>query len=124
MLYGFQLHEKSTGVMLPNAEKMMAAAKLYPQWDVTHHTASAYAELKAALAVYYLPNVTKQFRKKYVEDWICKFTGKALTVDDNDLWICAQARELNFVVVRGDKKMDMIRAADPLLKLILIGETV
>ncbi len=109
--------------MLPDADKMMAAAKSYPQWDVTRHTASVYAELKAAVAVYHLPKVTKQFRKKYVEDWISKFTGKALLVDDNDLWICAQARELNFVLVRGDK-MDVIRAADPLLKLLLIGDTV
>jgi predicted nucleic acid-binding protein len=124
MEYGFGLYEKSTGVMLPNADEMRAAARLYPRWEITHHTTSAYAELKAALAVHYLPNVTREFRKKYVEDWIDKFTGKALGVDDNDLWICAQARELNFVVVRGDKKMDVIRTADPLLKLILIGETV
>jgi predicted nucleic acid-binding protein len=124
MVYGFRLYEKSTGAMLPNAEKMKDAAKSYPKLEITHHTESAYAELKATLAVYYLPNVTREFRKKYVEDWINKFTGKALGVDDNDLWICSQARETNFVVVRGDKKMDVIKTADPLLKLMLIGETI
>jgi predicted nucleic acid-binding protein len=124
MQYGFRLYEKSTGIALPNAEKMTAAAKLYPQLDVTHHTASEYADLKSALAVYYLPNVTREFRKKYIEDWIDKFTGKALGVDDNDLWICAQARETNFVVVRGDKKMDVIKKADPSVKLVLIGDLV
>jgi len=124
MMYGLRLYEKSTGSVLPNATKMIDAAKLYPRWNVTHHTASAYAELKAALAVYYLPHVTRKFRKRYVQDWIDRFTGKALGVDDNDLWICAQARELNFVVVRGDKKMDVIRKADPSLRLLLIGETV
>jgi tRNA(fMet)-specific endonuclease VapC len=124
MLYGLRLYEKSTGIMLPNAGKMIAAAKSYPQLDVTHHTASEYAELKAALAVHYLPKVTRVFRKKYVEDWIDKFTGKTLGVDDNDLWICAQAREVNFVVVRGDKKMDVIQKADPSVKLMLISETI
>jgi predicted nucleic acid-binding protein len=122
MVYGLRLYEKANQVTLPNADKMIAAAQTRPRWDVTHHTASAYAQLKADLASYYLPNVTREFRKKYVEDWINKFTCKALGVDDNDLWICAQARELNFVVVRGDKKMGVIGKADPLLKLLLIGE--
>jgi tRNA(fMet)-specific endonuclease VapC len=124
MMYGFRLYEKSTGVMLPNAEKMKNAAKSYAKLEITQHTESAYAELKATLAAYYLPKVTREFRKKYVEDWINKFTGKVLGVDDNDLWICSQARETNFVVVRGDKKMDVIKSADPALKLMLIGETI
>jgi predicted nucleic acid-binding protein len=124
LIYGFQLYQKSTGVILPDAEKMLTAAKLWPPMAVTHHTAPIYAELKAALAVYCMPNVTRQFRKRHVEDWINQFTCKTIGVDDNDLWICAQARESNFVLVRGDKKMDVINNADPLLKLMLIGETV
>jgi predicted nucleic acid-binding protein len=124
MIYGFELYKRSTGVVLPDSEKMLEAAKLWPRLDVTHHTVTVYAELKAALAVYCLPNVTKQFRKRYVEDWINQFTGKALRVDDNDLWICAQAREMNLVLVRGDRGMQAMQIADPLLKLMLIGETI
>jgi tRNA(fMet)-specific endonuclease VapC len=119
MQYGFQLFEKTQGTALPDAAKMMAAAQNYPRLDIAQHTATAYAELKSALAVHYLPNVTKTFRKKYVEDWIDKATGKALMVDDNDLWVCAQARETNYVLIAGDK-METIRKADPLLKLLLI----
>jgi tRNA(fMet)-specific endonuclease VapC len=66
----------------------------------------------------------REFRKKFAEDWINQFTGKTIGVDDNDLWICAQALEMNFVLVRGDKKMQVMQQADPLLKLMLIGETI
>jgi predicted nucleic acid-binding protein len=119
MQYGFRLYEKSTSTLLPSAKQMMTAAQNFPRLDILHHTAAAYAELKATLATHYLPKVTKEFRKKYVEDWIDQFTGKALMVDDNDLWICAQALEMNFVVVAGDK-MERIRAAEPKLKFLQI----
>jgi tRNA(fMet)-specific endonuclease VapC len=87
---------------------------------VEHHTADEYAQLKSNLAVYYLPNQTKQFRTKYIEDWIDQFTGKALGIDDNDLWICAQARELNLTVI-ADDKMNRIKGADPLVKILPIA---
>jgi tRNA(fMet)-specific endonuclease VapC len=75
--------------------------------------------LKAMLATHYLPNVTKQFRTKYVEDWIDKFTGKVLGIDDNDLWICAQSCEMNFTLI-ADDKMNRIKKAAPKLKIIPI----
>jgi tRNA(fMet)-specific endonuclease VapC len=99
---------------------MITNARRFPQWEITQHTEPEYAELKSILAVYYLPNVTRRFRKRRVEDWIDQFTGKPLGVDDNDLWICAQARETNFTVIRGDKKMDVIRNADPTVRLLPI----
>jgi tRNA(fMet)-specific endonuclease VapC len=117
--YGFLLAEKSSGNPLPSADKMIRTASAYPRLDVTQHTAAAYAELKSSLAVYHLPNVTKQYKKKRVEDWISKFSGKPLGVDDNDLWICAQAREMNFVVVANDK-MNRIREADTQLKFLAV----
>ena len=124
LMYGFELFHRSTGIVLPDAAEMLAAAKLWPPIGVSHHTAVVYAELKASLAIHYLPSVTRKFRKRHLEDWIDKFTNKTLGIDDNDLWICAQARLSNFVVVRGDKKMDVIQKADPQLKMMLIGETV
>lgn len=117
--FGFLLAHKSSGIPLPNAANMMHVARSYPRLDVTQHTAAAYAELKSTVAVYHLPNVTRQHRTKWVEDWISRFTGKALMVDDNDLWICAQAREMNFVVVANDK-MQPIRDADPQLKFLRV----
>lgn len=87
---------------------------------MTIHTLQEYAKLKSILAMHYLPNVTRNFRKRWVEDWIDQFTNKRLRVDDNDLWICAQALEVNFTVLRGDKKMDVIKSAEERLKLHLI----
>jgi predicted nucleic acid-binding protein len=120
MRYGIQLYEMSTGGSLPNAAAMTASAQQFPRMDISRHTATEYAELKSILAVHYLPNVTRQFRKRYVEDWIDQFTGKALRIDDNDLWICAQARETNLTVIAGDRRMDVIRKADPTVKLHFI----
>src|ERR1051326_8570598 len=108
-----------SGGPLPNAANMLRIARSYPRLDVSHHTAAAYAELKSTVAIYHLPNVTRRHRTKWVEDWISQFTGKALGVDDNDLWICAQAREMNFVVVANDK-MQRIREADPHLRFLRV----
>jgi len=120
MLYGFGLYKKFEGSVLPNADGMMSKALGYPCLGISNHTASAYAELKSTLAKHYLPTPKKEFRKRHVEDWVDQFTGKTLAVDDNDIWVCAQAREMNFVVVAGDK-MERIRKGDPLLKFLLIA---
>ena len=61
--------------------------------EITRHTSAAYAELKAKLASKYLVKALRQNRPRWVEDWIDKATGKKLQVDENDLWICAQAKE-------------------------------
>jgi tRNA(fMet)-specific endonuclease VapC len=120
MQYGFSMYEKFTGSLLPDADRMMKRAQSYPRLDISNHTVAAYGELKSTLAKYYLPMSRREFRKKHVEDWVNQFTGKPLAVDDNDIWVCAQAREMNFVVVAGDK-MERIREADPLLKHLLIA---
>jgi hypothetical protein len=86
-MFGFEIHEKTHGKKLQNAEQMLLDAKSYPKLEVGHHTASEYAAIKAKVACYYLPNVTKQFRSKWVEDWIDKFTDKELGIQDGDLWI-------------------------------------
>jgi len=119
MMYGIRLYEMATGTSLPNATAMVASAQQYPRMEITRHTAPEYAELKSILAIHYLPNVTRQFRKRWIEDWIDRFTGKALHVDDNDLWICVQARESNLTVIAGDR-MNVIRRADPSVKLLII----
>jgi len=120
MQYGFFLYEKFTGSSLPSADKMMRRAEAHPRLDISNHTASAYANLKSTLAKYYLPTPAKEFRKRHVEEWVDQFTGKPLAVDDNDIWVCAQAIEMNFVVVASDK-MERIRKAAPQLKHLLIA---
>jgi predicted nucleic acid-binding protein len=119
MQFGFSLHKRFTDSFLPDADKMMQKAQSYPRLDISNHTATAYANLKAALAKQYLPTPKREFRKKHVWDWVDQITGKPLAIDDNDIWVCAQAREMNLVLIAGDK-MERIKAADPLLKHLLI----
>ena len=77
---------------LPALREMIQQARAYGVLDLTHHTAAAYAELKSILATKYLAKPLRRDRPKYVEDWVDKATCKALGVDENDLWMCAQAK--------------------------------
>ena len=52
---------------------------------------------------------------------VSKISGKKLQMDENDLWMCAQAREKNLVLVTADKKMrDIVVAADTKTKFLLL----
>ncbi|MCH8209330.1 MAG: hypothetical protein IIA62_09820 [Nitrospinae bacterium] len=74
---------------LQTLNNIINQARSYAVLDLSHHTAMAYAELKAKLAAKYLK---KPFSKpKYLEEWVDKVSGQKLGVDENDLWMCAQA---------------------------------
>ncbi len=88
--------------------------------DVTRHTASNYAELKANLAKTYLAKWMRKDRPRWVENWVDKATGQHLQVDENDLWICAQAREHDLILVTADHGIRRIAQADPAVQLLLI----
>ena len=117
--FGLELHQREKGTSLSNADRMLRLARRYPIIDVDRHTAAEYAALKAKLAMHYLGKPIKEHRERWVEDWIDRITGKALIVDDNDLWICAQALQMNFILIAGDK-MNRIRGAESRLKLLRI----
>lgn len=72
------------------------------------------------LAQAYLNKWMRKDRPRWVENWIDKATGEKLQVDENDLWICAQAREHNLILVTADAKIERIRKADPALQLLVI----
>ncbi|TCQ06412.1 PIN domain-containing protein [Sphingomonas sp. PP-CC-3A-396] len=88
--------------------------------DVTRHTASNYAELKANLAKTYLAKWMRRDRPRWVENWIDKATGQHLQIDENDLWICAQAREHDLILVTADQGIRRIAQTDPAVQLLLI----
>jgi predicted nucleic acid-binding protein len=119
LMFGFEIHEKARSKKLQNAEQMLLDAQSYPTLEIGKHTAPEYASIKAKVAAYYLPNVTKQFRSKWVEEWINKFTGLELGIQEGDLWVCAQACEKNYTLV-ADDKMVRITTAEPKLKLLPI----
>lgn len=105
---------------MPALREIVQQARAHAVLDLTHHTAAAYAELKSRLAIKYLAKPLRRDRPKYVEDWVDKATGKALGVDENDLWMCAQAKERDLVLVTADGKMQRIADADPEVRLLIL----
>ncbi len=105
---------------LPALRAMVHRARDYAVLDLTHHTAAAYADLKSRLAIKYLKKLLRRDRPKYVQDWVDKATDKALGVDENDLWMCAQAKERDLVLVTSDKKMQRIADTDPEVRLLIL----
>jgi predicted nucleic acid-binding protein len=105
---------------LPALRKIVADARKYAVIDLSHHTATAYGELKSKIAAKYLGKSLRRDRPKYIEDWIDKATGKALGIDENDLWMCAQAKERGLVLVTGDGKMQRIADADSDVRLLIL----
>jgi tRNA(fMet)-specific endonuclease VapC len=105
---------------LPTLRKIVAEARKYAIIEVSHHTAASYGELKSKVATKYLEKVLRRDRPKYIEDWVDKATGKSLGIDENDLWMCAQAKERGLVLVTGDGKMQRIADADSDVRLLIL----
>ena len=118
--FGVNLAESFGHARLPALKKTIADARRYRVLDVSHHTAAAYADLKANLARTYLANASAHGRPRWIEDWVDKTTGKRLQIDENDLWMCAQAKERAFVVCTADRPMARISSADPDVRLRIL----
>jgi predicted nucleic acid-binding protein len=72
------------------------------------------------LAKLYLAKAFGRGRPRWLENWVDRATGQTLRVDENDLWICSQAREHNLVMTTGDKKINRIHRADPLVRVSVL----
>lgn len=120
MHFGVRLAEALGKGSLPALEAMFLEAKSYAVLDITHHTASVYAELKANIARKYLAKTLRKDRPKYIEEWVDKATGRQIQIDENDLWMCAQAKERDLVFVTADRRMQRISDADPSVRLLTI----
>ena len=119
--FGVELAETLGGKAMPNLRSALREARDYPVLDITELTAVAYGELKSKLAVKYLASQLRRDRPRWLEDWVDKASGKKLGIDENDLWICAQARERGLVVVTADRGMQRIANADAAVRLTLIA---
>jgi predicted nucleic acid-binding protein len=69
---------------------------------VTRTTSEAYAEIMARLFEKYAPK-EKRAKKRRVEQLTDPLSGYALGVQENDVWLAAQAFERNLVLVTGDR---------------------
>ena len=77
-------------------------------FEMDIHTASTYGELRALLFEK-LPNATK--RKKRAEQIVDPVTGRELGIDENDLWIVAQAITRNLILATNDKLAQIRKVA-------------
>jgi predicted nucleic acid-binding protein len=101
-------------------EGILAEARKHAVLDITHHTAAVYSELKARVAQKYLVKLLRKDRPKYIEEWVDKATGQKLGVDENDLWMCSQAKERDLIFVTADMRMKRIPDADSGVRLLAV----
>ena len=105
---------------VPALTAILNRARTYSVLEISHHTAAVYADLKSRIAQKYLAKALRRDRPKYIEDWVDQATGKTLDIDENDLWMCAQAKERDLVLITADRRMQRIPTADPAVRLLLI----
>lgn len=120
LMFGVELATSLEKGNLPILREIIRQARSYAALDVSHHTSAAYAELKAKIASKYLHKVLRKDRPKYIEEWVDKATGKALGIDENDLWMCAQAKERDLIFITADARMKRIQDADSTVRLLII----
>ena len=117
--YGVKLAETFGHGRLPVLQKLLVDARNYRLLDITRHTSAAYADIKATLVHTYFANAAAK-RPRWIEDWVDKATGKKLQIDENDLWMCAQAKERDFLVCTADRRIKRISDADPDVRLHIL----
>ena len=71
--------------------------------EITKHVAEQYGEMRAWLFNNCGPNAKKS-KAKRAEELVNPTTGKELGIDENDIWIAAQAKTHNFVLVTHDSR--------------------
>lgn len=110
---------RAAGQTLPHIESCIARTEAHPLAEVTRHTADAFATTKASIAIARIDIMRRIPR--WVEGWTDRVSGQLLQIDENDLWIAAQALERNYVVVTSDRDFTQVIApAVPELRVLLV----
>lgn len=81
---------------------------------VSKHTVEPYGQIRAAFFGRFGPK-SKRTKKTRAEELCDPTTGRELGIDENDLWLVAQAAERNLVLVTHDKLVhiqDALREID------------
>jgi tRNA(fMet)-specific endonuclease VapC len=81
---------------------------------VTRHTSSHYGILKANVFSQFPPDSN---RHNHPETLVDKTTGAELGIDENDLWIAAQAMEHNFILASTDRMNKIKKAGGKALEI-------
>jgi predicted nucleic acid-binding protein len=118
--FGIRLATLRGYVDTERLEKILHAAKTHPPLNVTRHTSEEYGLIKAELANKCLNNTLRKFRPRYIEEWIDPVTSQKLQIDENDLWLCAQSKERNLILLTADKKINRIKDVVPKIRIEMI----
>ena len=122
MIFGALTDEASTGQRRPKIWEVLDKAQRCPIREVTNNTRHEYANLRKNLAIAHLPNILRSDRSRWIENWMSKITGEKLQIEENDLWICAQAKEYNLRLITTDAKMvRAVTPADPDVRFLLVA---
>ena len=106
--YGLAL-SKEAGQPMTHIEACIKMAEEHPLAEIGGYTGQAFAHVKSSIAK---QRVDVRHRiPRWVEGWADRVTGQLLQIDENDLWIAAQAVERNFVVVTSDRDFAQVIGA-------------
>lgn len=97
--YGHRLNEESSPEREAEFLKFIEEST-HMIFDIRKSTRIYYGALRAKLFKKYAP---AHRRLKWPEDLLDPTTAKSLKIQENDLWIAAQALEHNFILVSADK---------------------
>jgi tRNA(fMet)-specific endonuclease VapC len=110
---------RAAGQPLAHIETCLARSEDHPLAEITRHTADAFAMVKSSVALARL-DIRRRI-PRWVEGWTDRVTGQQLQIDENDLWIAAQAIERNYVVVTSDRDFTQVIAPSvPELRVQLV----
>ena len=99
--YGLKTAPRMDESLQVAVRKKMSAFPLVLEMD--KHTVEPYSDLRAALFKKYSPKDKRgRLKAKWPEDLRERTTAKKLGVQENDIWIAAQAVQYNLVLVSGD----------------------
>ena len=98
--YGLTL-SKEAGQPMTHIEACIERAEEHPLAEIGRYTGQAFAQVKSSIAIQRV-DVRRRI-PRWVVGWADRVTGQMLQIDENDLWIAAQAVERNFVIVTSDR---------------------
>ena len=116
--YGMEAAQH-VGQDISHIRRTLTRAAAYPLAEIGRHTAEAYGDVKARLAHHYLD--LSRRAPRWLEDWRDRASSKTLQVDENDLWIVAQAVERDYLLVTCDQRLaERFVPALPELRLLVV----
>lgn len=116
--YGLAL-STAAGQRLEHIETCIEKAEEHALAGLGRYTAEAFALVKSSVARHRVDLARRIPR--WVEGWTDRVTSELLQIDENDLWLAAQALERNYVVLTCDRDfVEVIAPAVPAFRVLFI----